>query len=68
MPNSMARIFARVVSEKGKIVGTGGDEYLDIDITVGDRYLARLTVRKDEDGEFTVFNENDDDISTATGK
>lgn len=64
----MARIFASIESEKGKVVGTSGDEYLDIDILVGNRRLAALTVRKNEEGNFAVFNENDDDISTATGK
>lgn len=44
----MAKLYASVESEKGKIVGTGGNEYLDIDVKVGNARLAAFTVRRGE--------------------
>lgn len=59
------KYYAEIQSERGKVVGTGGNEYLDIDIKVGNKILARLTVREGEDGEAHVYDENDNDIRTA---
>ena len=64
----MSKLYARITSDSGKVTGAGGTEYLDIDILAGNKIIARLTVRNDEDGKPAVYNENDDDISTATGK
>lgn len=58
---------ARIESEQGKPRIVVGNEYLDIDIMEGNRSIAKLTVRPNENGIATVYNENDDDISTATG-
>ena len=44
----------------GKTVLLAADEWIDIDIKAGMRYIARLTVR---DGK--VYDDNDYDISTA---
>lgn len=51
------KLYARIENEAGKVDGMGGNEYLDIDITAGNKVIARLTVR---DGH--VYNENDNDI------
>lgn len=40
------KIYARITNEKGKTDGMGADEYLDIDITIGNTILAKLTVRR----------------------
>ena len=50
----------------GKTITLAADEYIDIDVKAGARYIARLTLRDGETGP-TIYNENDDDISTATG-
>jgi len=39
------KLYATVENEKGKREGIGGNEYLDIDIRVGNKILAQLTVR-----------------------
>lgn len=62
------KLYARIENEKGKVDGMGGNEYLDIDITAGNEVIGKLTVKKNSEGEFRIYNENDDDISKATDK
>jgi hypothetical protein len=51
-----------VIADNGrKSVTIVSDNVIDIDIKDGNKFIARLTVRGGK-----VFNENDDDISTAT--
>lgn len=52
------KLYARLENEKGKIDGLGGNEYLDIDITVGNEVLAKLTVRETING-WGMFDEHD---------
>lgn len=63
----MAKFFIQIKSDTGKTVSVSGNEWLEIDITARGKILEQLTVREGEDGP-AVFNANDDDISTATGK
>jgi len=65
------KYYVRLRNEKGKEIGLAGNEYIDIDIMEGNRRIESLTVKPNPDDEkerAAVFNENDDDISTATGK
>ena len=39
------KLYAQIVNEKGKVEGLGGNEYLDIDIKVGNLRLATFTLR-----------------------
>ena len=39
------KYHAQLTREDGKTVGLAGNEYIDIDIKDGNRYIARLTVR-----------------------
>ena len=57
------KIYARIENESGKIDGMGGNEYLDIDITVGNQRMVSLTVRQDNFGHFRIYNENDTDVT-----
>src|SRR3990167_321703 len=58
------KYFIRIENEAGKVDGMGGNEYLDIDITAGNKVIARLTVRENEHGTAAVYDEHDRDIST----
>lgn len=42
------KIYARLENERGKIEGMGGNEYLDIDVMIGNTRLAALTIRRAE--------------------
>ena len=56
------KLYATVENEKGKREGIGGNEYLDIDIRVGNQILRSLTVRRMEDAiseGWGLFDEND---------
>lgn len=55
-----------LTSDTGKICKVVGNSFVDIDIIVSNKRLAALTLREGENGP-AVFNENDDDISSATG-
>lgn len=52
------KLYARLQNEKGKVDGMGGNEYLDIVITVGNEVIAKLTVRETMNG-WGMFDEND---------
>ena len=56
----------KLTRENGKTVTLAANEYIDIDVNAGNRRIAALTLRDSEYGP-AVFNENDDDISSATG-
>ena len=57
----MAKLYAEIDSDKGgRKASKGGEEYLDIDILSGNRRIACLTVRNNERGEVTVYNEFDE--------
>lgn len=45
------KLYATIENEKGKREGVGGNEYLEIDIRVGNYPLTTLTVRYSEDLE-----------------
>lgn len=57
------KLYARLENEKGKIDGLGGNEYLDIGITVGNIVLVNLTIRQNENGEYRLYDGNDNDIT-----
>lgn len=61
------KYYARIESEKGKQVGTGGNEYLDIDIMVGNVRLAAFTVREGEcpDGTNGTILVDEDDATVG---
>ena len=73
------KLYATITSERAS-KGQGGNEYLDIDITVrrsngSDVYLSRLTVRPDETGiglytdtDNLVEHINEKDISIGKAK
>lgn len=54
-----------LTSDTGKTVKIVGNSYIDIDVIASNKRIAALTVREGENGP-AVFNDNDDDISTAT--
>lgn len=55
------KYFVRIESEKGKQVSVSGNEFIDIDIYVGNRRIKAFTIREGDDGPqvFQVFDEND---------
>lgn len=57
------RLFASIESERGKLVKKTGNEFLDIEILVGEeresRTLARLTVRPNENG-YGLYDHTDE--------
>src|SRR3990167_8898280 len=53
------KLYATVENEKGKREGIGGNEYLDIDIRVGNQLLAALTVRIGESERWEISSEVD---------
>lgn len=68
------KMYARISSERA-MKGQGGNEYLDIDILVGDKnfpeYLARLTTRiADKNGEevYGLFDEKDNMLFSKATK
>lgn len=62
------KLYARLENENGKIDGLGGNEYLDIDITVGNEIIEKLTVKRGEDGKYHVYNSSDLDIDILNQK
>lgn len=52
------KLYARLSNEKGKVDGMGANEYLDIDITIGNEVLAALTIRETING-WGLFDKND---------
>lgn len=61
------KLYARITNEKGKVDGLGGNETLEIDISAYNQIIARLTVKENEEGVYTVYNENGADIDSAMG-
>ena len=59
------KLYATVENEKGKREGIGGNEYLDIDIRVGNKALGAFTVRNSEYG-YGVFDANDNLLIALT--
>ena len=49
-----------------KSITLASNEYIDIDIKDGNKYIARLILRQGSE-RVGVFDENDNDISSATG-
>lgn len=43
------KLYAEVTNENGKTAGTGGNEWLDVDIKVGNQFIARFTLRWSDD-------------------
>jgi hypothetical protein len=62
------KLYATTINEKGKKVGVGGNECLDVDVMVGNIRLAALTVRRADlssegiDGEGWALVDQDDNI------
>lgn len=54
--------YAIIADNGRKSITLASNEYIDIDIKDGNKYIARLTVR---DGK--LYNEADDDISNPNG-
>ena len=57
------RYSCTLTREDGKTVLLAANDYIDIDIKAGQRYIARLTVREGENGP-TVYDDNDHEITT----
>jgi hypothetical protein len=55
-------LFARITNEKGKMADKGGNEYLDIDLYVGQDRIAAFTLREVEGG-YGVFDRFDERIA-----
>lgn len=45
----MAKLYAKITNENGKTAQKSGDEYLDIDVMVGNIRLASFTLRHTDD-------------------
>jgi hypothetical protein len=43
------KLYTTIENEKGKTRKLGGNEYLDIDIMVGNKYVGRFTLRQTSD-------------------
>ena len=62
------KLYCSIENEKGKREGIGGNEYLDIDIRVGNTSLASLTLRHSDeipDGHgsgWALFDNGDEPI------
>lgn len=67
--NSM-KLYATIENEKGKREGIGGNEYLDIDIRVGNELLAALTVRElgHEGNGYGVYDADDTLLFRSDGR
>lgn len=49
----MAKLYAEITSDKGgRVVGKGGDDYLDITIRTRNNSLARLRIRPTQKGNW----------------
>lgn len=64
----MSKLYVKVASETSQ-KGQGGNDFIDIDVLVGDAKnpyrIASLTVRPTEDG-FGLFNEKDEEIAKVS--
>lgn len=69
----MAKLYTSITNEAGKIHGLAGNEYLDIDIKVGNQLLTCFTLRRGEHPEpmpesegpaetWVLYDENDEPI------
>lgn len=56
------KLYARIENEKGKVDGMGGNEYLNIDITVGSLIVAKIQI-SEKDGLPTMELKTDNSIS-----
>lgn len=62
------RIYTSIGNENGKEKGLGGNEYLDIDVRVGNSLLTSFTLRRgpspDTEGveAWVLYDENDEPI------
>lgn len=65
------KMYAKITNESGKTAGKGSDEYLDIDISVGNERLAALTVRPTDDypAGYALYDADDEVVAfLAKGK
>ena len=58
--------YAIIADNGHKRVTLASDECIDLDITYRNKIIAQLTVRQGSE-RVGVFDENDNDISSATG-
>lgn len=59
------KYYVRLRNEKGKEIGIGGNEYIDIDIMDGNKRIGAFTVRPNGDDQresAAVFDGNDNRI------
>lgn len=61
----MAKLFTRIENEKGKVASLSGNEYLDIDIFIGNKRLVALTLKPVSDTNWGLYNEEDKLIKEA---
>lgn len=65
------KLYATIENEKGKREGIGGNEYLEIDIRVGNSPLCSLTLRWGESDEgvegWTLYDDDDQPIFWLAG-
>lgn len=64
------KLYATIENEKGKQAKIGGNEYLDIDIRVGNDLLVALTLRKagDMTGDWVLYDDADQEMCRIEGK
>ena len=74
------KLFASIENEKGKLRSMGGNEYLDIDIAIGNNALCSLTLRHTDElpevegSGWCIYDQNDqplfwiEDDNTAQAK
>lgn len=64
------KLFIKMTNEKGKIVSIGGDEYIDLDISVGNTLLESLTLRPigDSRNGWGLYNSEDNPIAEVLDK
>ena len=58
--------YAIIADNGRKSITLASNDYIDIYIKDGNKYIARLTLRQGSE-RVGVFDENDNDISSATG-
>lgn len=59
------KLYATITNEKGKKEGIGSNEYLDIDIRAGNKLIAMFTLKEDENGDITLFDEDDEPVTQS---
>lgn len=66
------KIYAAIENDRGRRVGTGSNEHLDLDVFVGNTRLASFTVRRTDElpegAGWGIYDENDNLIADMPDK